>query len=44
MSVVCNPCMKSREIDPSQLVENAEVVAGARFVVELTSATNALTY
>ena len=37
--------MKSRQIDPAtQLVDNAEIVAAARFVVELTSATNALTY
>jgi hypothetical protein len=37
--------MKSRGIDPTtQLVENAEVVAAARFVAEITSATNALTY
>jgi predicted peroxiredoxin len=43
--LVCNPCMKSRGIDPTtQLVENAEVVAAARFVAEITSATNALTY
>jgi hypothetical protein len=37
--------VKSRQIDPAtQLVDNAEIVAAARFVVELTSATNALTY
>ncbi len=42
---VCNPCLKGRQIDPATaLVDNAEVVAAARFVVELTSATNALTY
>ena len=43
--LVCGPCVKSRQIDPAtQFVENAEVVAAARFVVELTSATNALSY
>ena len=43
--LICGPCVKSRQIDPeTQLVENAEVVAAARFVVELTSATNALSY
>ena len=43
--LICGPCVKSRQIDAAtQLVENAEVVAAARFVVELTSATNALTY
>ena len=39
------PCMKARGIDPAtQLVENAEVVAAARFVAEITSATNASIY
>ena len=43
--LVCGPCLKSRGIDAAtQLVENAEVVAAARFVAELTSATNALSY
>jgi uncharacterized protein involved in oxidation of intracellular sulfur len=43
--LVCGPCVKSRQIDPAtQFVENAEVVAAARFVAELTSATNALSY
>jgi uncharacterized protein len=43
--LVCGPCLKCRGIDPAtQLVENAEVVAAARFVVELTSSTNALSY
>ena len=43
--LICGPCVKSRQIDPAtQLVDNAEIVAAARFVVELTSATNALTY
>jgi predicted peroxiredoxin len=42
--LVCSPCLKSRGIDAAQLVENAEVVAAARFVAELTSATNALSY
>jgi predicted peroxiredoxin len=43
--LVCNPCLKARNIDPAtDLVENAEVVAAARFVAELTSATNTLSY
>ncbi len=43
--LVCGPCVKSRQIDAAtQFVENAEVVAAARFIVEITSATNALTY
>jgi predicted peroxiredoxin len=42
--LVCNPCLKARGITSGDLVEGAEVVAAARFVVEITSATNALTY
>jgi predicted peroxiredoxin len=42
--LVCNPCLKSRGITPADLVEGAEVVAAARFVAEITSATNVLTY
>ena len=43
--LVCNPCMKSRGIDPAtQLADNSEVVAAGRFVAEVTSATNVLTY
>jgi predicted peroxiredoxin len=43
--LLCGPCIKARQIDPeTQVVENAEVVAAARFVAEVTSATNALVY
>ena len=42
--LVCNPCIKSRGITPADLVEGAEVVAAGRFVAEITSATNTLTY
>jgi predicted peroxiredoxin len=42
--LVCNPCIKSRGIAPGELVEGAEVVAAARFIAEVTSATNVLTY
>lgn len=42
--LVCNPCLKSRGITPADLVEGAEVVAAGRFVAEITSATNSLTY
>ncbi len=43
--LLCGPCVKARQIDTAtQLVENAEVVAAARFVAEVTSATNALVY
>jgi predicted peroxiredoxin len=43
--LVCSPCLKSRGIAaPVDLVEGAEVVAAARFIAEVTSATNALVY
>jgi predicted peroxiredoxin len=42
--LVCSPCLKSRGIAATDLVAGAEVVAAARFVAEITSATNALTY
>jgi predicted peroxiredoxin len=43
--LVCAPCLKSRGITaPDDLVEGAEVVAAARFVAEITSATNSLVY
>lgn len=41
--LVCSPCAKSRGFLDS-LVPGAEVVAAARFVAEVTSATNALVY
>lgn len=42
--LVCGPCIKSRDIAPDDLVAGADVVAAARFVVEITSATNSLVY
>jgi uncharacterized protein len=42
--LVCNPCIKSRQIPEEALVEGAEVVAAGRFVAEITSATNSLVY
>lgn len=42
--LVCGPCIKSRGIAPDDLVEGAEVVAAARFIAEITSATNSLVY
>jgi predicted peroxiredoxin len=41
--LVCAPCVKSRGIGDA-LVPGAEIVAAARFVAEVTSATNALVY
>ena len=42
--LVCNPCIKGREIPPEALVEGSEVVAAGRFVAEIASATNSLVY
>jgi len=42
--LVCGPCLKSRDIAVTDLVEGAEVVAAGRFVAEITSATNSLVY
>jgi len=42
--LVCNPCIKSRQIPAEALIEGAEVVAAARFIAEITSATNSLVY
>ena len=41
--LVCGPCAQSRGFTES-LVQGAEIVAAARFVAEVTSATNALVY
>lgn len=43
--LICGPCIKSRGITaPDDLVEGAEVVAAARFIAEVTSATSTLVY
>jgi uncharacterized protein len=42
--LVCSPCMKSRGIAPTDLVDGAEVVMAGRYIAEITSATNVLTY
>ncbi|MGC9974797.1 MAG: DsrE family protein [Gaiellaceae bacterium] len=42
--LVCGPCIKNRGIAPEDLIEGAEVVAAARFIAEITSATNSLVY
>ena len=41
--LVCSPCVKSRGIE-DELIDGAEVCAAARFVAEITSATNSLVY
>jgi predicted peroxiredoxin len=41
--LVCGPAVTSRGIE-DELIEGAEVCAAARFVAEITSATNSLVY
>lgn len=42
--LVCSPCVKSRGLSEDDLVDGAEIVAAARFVAEITSATTTLVY
>jgi predicted peroxiredoxin len=42
--LVCSPCVKSRGLTEDDLVEGVEIVAAARFVAEVTSATTSLVY
>ena len=42
--LVCAPGMKSHGLTEGDLVEGTEIVAAARFVAEITSATNSLVY
>jgi len=42
--LVCWPGLKSRGLGQEDLVAAAEIVAAARLIVEVTSATNTLTY
>ena len=42
--LVCSPCIKHREIEPSTLIEGAQVVAAATLTSEILSAKAVLTY
>jgi predicted peroxiredoxin len=42
--LVCAPCIKSRGIAETDLIEGAQVVTAGRFVAEIVSATNSLVY
>lgn len=42
--LVCAPCLKSHDLNEEDFIEGTEVVAAARFVSEITSATNCLVY
>ena len=41
---VCAPCIQSRNISPDDLIEGAEVVAGATLVDAILDATNTMVY
>ena len=42
--LVCAPSLQSHELNEEDFVDGTEVVAAARFVAEITSATNCLVY
>jgi len=42
--LVCTPCVKARKLEPSMLVDGAELVAGARAIQEATTASAVLSY
>lgn len=42
--LVCGPCVKNRDLDPENMVPGAEIVAAARFIAEIVTATNSLVY
>jgi uncharacterized protein len=42
--LLCGPCLTSRGITAADLVDGTEIVAAARFIAEVTSATNSLVY
>ena len=42
--LVCTPCVKERKIEQPMLVEGAELVAGARVIQEVTTASGVLSY
>ncbi|MDA8141525.1 MAG: DsrE family protein [Desulfobacteraceae bacterium] len=42
--LVCSPCLQARKIGAEQLVEGAQIVAGATLIAELMESAKALTY
>ena len=41
---VCDPCLKARQISPDELIEGADVVAGATLVDGMLDAKNVVVY
>ncbi|MGB6064667.1 MAG: DsrE family protein [Desulfomonilaceae bacterium] len=42
--LVCSPCIKERNIDPSELIDKSEVVAGATILSECLNSKAVLSY
>ena len=42
--LVCTPCVEWRQIESEKLVKGSELIAGARVIVEVTSAAAVLSY
>jgi predicted peroxiredoxin len=42
--LVCTPCVQHRHIEQAMLVDGAELIAGARVILETTSASAVLCY
>jgi predicted peroxiredoxin len=42
--LVCTPCVQDRELDKSMLLDEAELIAGARVIQEVTTAKATLNY
>jgi uncharacterized protein involved in oxidation of intracellular sulfur len=42
--LVCTPCVEWRHIETEKLIEGSELIAGARVIAEITSASAVLTY
>lgn len=42
--LVCSPCIKERNIDPSELIDKSEVIAGATIIDECCNAKAVLSY
>ena len=42
--LMCTPCIQDRKIEPSMLIDGAEMIAGARVIAEVTESTAVLNY
>lgn len=42
--LVCSPCLQARKIGAEQLIEEAQIVAGATLLAEIMESTKVITY